>query len=93
METSLMGILMYLSMVLSVIFLALVVLRKGISIFLVAGTVLVAINFAMYMLFIVFAGPESFEMLWMLLALPVIFIISLVLLIIGMVKRGGFKKK
>ncbi|MBU4222115.1 MAG: hypothetical protein KKD46_03465 [Euryarchaeota archaeon] len=81
------AILMYISIFLVGIFLALVVLRKRRNIFLIAGTMLAAISFAMFMLFIIFAGPESFGMLWMLFASPVIFIISLILLIIGMVKR------
>jgi len=80
-----MTILTYLLLVLAAVFL--VMLRTRRNIFLAAGTVLLATSFALFMIYFKYAGPESFEMLWIILASPIIFIISLILIIVGMIEK------
>jgi hypothetical protein len=55
---------------------------------LAAGIVLLAISFALYMLFLITAEGD-YGMIWVLFALPIIFIISLILLMAGLSKEKG----
>ena len=52
-----------------------------------------AASFAMFTLYFKYAGPESFGMLWILFAAPIILIISLVLLIIGGIMSMKLRKE